>query len=110
MKKILLAATLTSLLVLPIVSLAQIEPIPPGPQTPQAIIDIIDRVANWFFAILLAAAVIFIVLAAYQFLTSGGDPARVGTARQSLIYALIGVAVAFLARGLVTLVRLALGL
>jgi len=109
MKRILLVTTLINLLVLPVISLA-IETIPPGPSTPEELIGIIDRIANWVFAILLAAAVIFIVIAGYQFLTSGGDPARVASARNSLLYALIGIAVGFLAKAFVTLVRLALGL
>ncbi len=109
MKKILLVPALLGLLVLPMVTLAQ-EEIPETITTPQDIIDIIDTVANWFFAILLAVAVVFILIAAYQFLTSGGDPARVGAARQSLLYAIIGIAIAFLARGIVMLVRFVLGI
>jgi len=109
MKKILLAPVLISLLALPVVALAQ-EEIPETITTPQDIIDIIETVANWFFAILIAVALIFILIAAYQFLTSGGDPARVGAARQSLLYAIIGIAIAFLARGIVMLVRFVLGI
>ena len=81
----------------------------PDPIGAGDVIGILDTVANWLFAILLALATVFIILAAFQFLTSGGDPARVGSARQSLLYALVGVAVAFLARGLVVLVRFFLG-
>jgi len=112
MKKILLAPVLLSLLILPAFVLAQgpDEEIPDIITGPGDIILIIERVANWLFAILLAVALIFIIISAYQFLTSGGDPARVTQARQALMYALIGVGVAFLAKGLVMLVRFALGI
>jgi len=104
MKKTLLAVTLISLIVLPAVSLA-LENIPIGPTSEQAIIDMLNKIADWIFTIFLAVAVIFIILAAIKFLTSGGDPGKVQSARDSLLYALIGVAVALLAKGLVALVR-----
>ena len=113
MKKKLLALATISLLVFPVAILAQVEPtetIPDTITTPQDIIVMIERVANWFFAILLAVALLFILVAAFQFLTSGGDPGKVGTARQALTYALVGIAVAFLAKGLVLLVRFILGI
>ena len=112
MKKILSAIFLVSLfLTVPVVSLAQpAEAIPDTITTPDDIIAIIDNAANWLFVILLSVALLFILIAAFQFLTSGGDPARVQSARASLMYALIGLAVAFLARGLVFLVRFVLGI
>lgn len=114
MKKILLASVLFSFLVFPVVGLAGLvapaEGIPETITGAADIINIIDNLANWLFAILLAIAMVFIILAAFQFLTSGGDPARVTSARQSLMYALVGIAIAFLARGLVFLVRFVLGI
>jgi len=104
MKKFLLSLSLISLLVIPTIVLAQVEPAPE--------IDVmaaLDRIANWLFAILLVVAVIYIILAAFNFVTAGGDPAKVATARQNVMYALVGVAVAFLAKGLVALVRMVVG-
>ena len=110
MKKILLSITLISLFALPVVSLAAIETIPPGPTSIDQFIAMIDTVSNWAFAVLLAVAVVYIILSAYKFLTSGGDPGRVGEARMALLYALVGVGVAFIAKGLVYLVRVVLGI
>jgi uncharacterized membrane protein YuzA (DUF378 family) len=42
-----------------------------------------------------------IVISAFRFITSGGDSNRVSSARSTLIYALIGVAVAALAQLLI---------
>jgi hypothetical protein len=106
MKKTLLAVTLFSLFALPMVILAQIESPPMGPTSASGVIAIVNTITNWIFTIFLAAAVIFIIMAAVQFLTSGGDPGKVANARNSLLYALVGVAVAVLAKALIALVRL----
>ncbi len=39
-------------------------------------------------------AVVVIVISGYQFLTSNGDPAKAAKARQTLLYAIIGLVVA----------------
>lgn len=103
MKKILLIPVLMSLLLLPIISLAQ-EPWP-AITGPQDLIDKLDIVARWLMTIVFIIAAIFIVVAAYKFVTSGGDPAAVTSARQAILYALIGVAVALLAWGIVQVVK-----
>jgi len=46
-------------------------------------------------------AVIMIIVAGFKYLTSGGDSNRVGNAKQTLIYAIIGLIVAALAQLLV---------
>jgi len=108
MKKTLLAVILLSLFALPMVILA-LETPPIGPTSEAGILAIVDTITNWIFTIFLAAAVIFIIMAAIQFLTSGGDPGKVGSARNSLLYALIGVAVAVMAKALIALVRIIVG-
>jgi Type IV secretion system pilin len=50
------------------------------------------------------AAVFMIVLSGFRYITSGGDSAKVGAAKNALIYALVGVAVVVLARVLVSFV------
>src|SRR3989338_3436211 len=42
-------------------------------------------------------AVIFIVVAGIEFVTSGGDPKKLGSASSTLTYAIIGLAVTILA-------------
>jgi len=49
-------------------------------------------------------AVIIIIIAGIKFMTSQGDPQKINTARNQIIYALVGIAVAALAQGLVALV------
>jgi len=49
-------------------------------------------------------AVIVLIVAGIRFATSGGNPQSVGNVRNTIIYALVGIAVAALAQALVQLV------
>lgn len=48
-----------------------------------------------------AAAIILIIAAAIRFVTSGGDPGNVKKARDTVLYALIGIAIVILARTII---------
>ena len=62
------------------------------------------NVRDWLFYILLTIAAIFIIVAAYYFVTASGNPEQVTKAKHLVLYALIGVLVAFMALGLVSLI------
>ncbi|MCH7828697.1 hypothetical protein IH982_02390 [Patescibacteria group bacterium] len=79
--------------------------LPEGPQTGADLLDRIALIGNWVFAIFLAMSIIYIILAAFQFVTGGGDPAQVTAARQKLIYAAVGIAIALLAAGFDDILR-----
>ncbi len=64
---------------------------------------IITNIATWFYRIVLAVAVFFALLAAFNYLT--GDPKKVQKAHQQLLYVIIGVAVALISFGIVSLVN-----
>lgn len=61
-------------------------------------------VVNWMFGILLILAVVFIVWAALLYLTSGGDEEKTKKAREMIIAAVIAIAIAILARAIVSFV------
>lgn len=65
------------------------------------IISAIVRILSYVVGIV---AVIMIVVAGFKYITSGGDSGRVSSAKSTLIYALVGLAVAALAQFLVTFV------
>lgn len=65
----------------------------------------LDQISTWVFQGLLIIAGIFLIIAGYFFVTGGGEPEKVNKARQMLINALIGVAIAVGAKGLVMLVQ-----
>ena len=66
---------------------------------------VLDKVTNVLFTVLLSVAAIFIIIAGYQYVTATGDPEKLTKARQSLIYAIVGVIIAFGARGVVKLIE-----
>lgn len=98
MRKFLSFLILIGFLTLPGIGLAQ--------ETADDVIRIFERIANWLFSFLLIAAVIMIVVAGFLFVTAGGKPEQITKARNIIIYALIGVVVAVLARGLVDLIQI----
>jgi hypothetical protein len=68
------------------------------------LLAIINRVQAWLFWILMSLAVVFILVSAYLFLGSGGDPKKVEAAKNQLIYSIIAVAVALLAKAFIGIV------
>ncbi|BCX15873.1 MAG: hypothetical protein KatS3mg098_102 [Candidatus Parcubacteria bacterium] len=115
-KKILLGAS-TLLLVWGItgslVALAQFtpgQPPPPpvpvtGPTTIGEGVGVFVKIVQWIYTILFIVATLFIILAAYNFVTSKGDQTKVGTAKKMLMYAVIGIAVGLLSYTIVYFVQ-----
>jgi hypothetical protein len=62
----------------------------------------VQQIIQIVLASLAAIAVLIIVLAGLKFVTSQGDPQGVAKARQAIIFALIGLAVAVSAEAIVT--------
>jgi hypothetical protein len=67
--------------------------------------EILDRALNWFFGIALSVAAIMLVYAGFTYVTASGNEEKIKTATKTLIFALIGVAIALLAKGLPMLVQ-----
>jgi hypothetical protein len=103
MKKI-LAFFSSALLLFPALALSAYQIVPETLNSPEDLEAKIVFIGNWLFTILLVLAVIFIVLAAYKYLMSGGGE-EVGAAHKMLLYAAVAVAVALLARGMVEVVK-----
>ena len=55
--------------------------------------------AFWLFWILIILTVVFVLIAAYLYLTSGGDAEKVKKATKLLTFAAVAVVVALIARG-----------
>ena len=49
-------------------------------------------------------------MGAFQFLTAGGDATKVASARDKLLYAAIGIAVALLSRTIIPIVKMIIGI
>lgn len=67
-------------------------------------------VVNWLFTFLIILAVVFILVAAFRYLTAGGDPEKVKGASHSLIYAAVAIVVAILARAVPLIVASLFGI
>lgn len=82
------------------------------PQDPPVVVNDIGSVftyiqtaTTWLFGILLVLAVIFLLYSAFLYLTSGGEEEKVKKAKGFLIYSIIAIVIALLARGIIALVR-----
>jgi len=69
----------------------------------------IQRIGNLLFTFLIVVAAVMLVIAGVLFVTAAGSETQVTRARNMLLYALLGIVLAVLARGLVTLLRTYLG-
>jgi hypothetical protein len=65
------------------------------------IASLAKKIINIVSLIVGATAVLFVVIGGFRYITSGGDSGKVSSAKQTIIYALIGLAVAALAQFLV---------
>lgn len=100
-KKILSLIALFIVISFPILMLAD-----SGTSLPDVTVtSVFDNIGNWLFYILVALGTIFVLVAAFQFLTAGGNPDAVTRARNTLTYALVGIGLGVLAKGLVAFVQ-----
>lgn len=105
-----IAVGATIAVALPLLAGAQggIQPTPPLPPD-TSVFDIIQRIINWAFALLLILAVAFIIWAAFLYLTSGGNEEKTGTAKKYIYAAVVAIIIAALARVVVFVVRQLVG-
>ncbi len=68
-------------------------------------LDLLETIGDWIFVVVLIIAVIFLIFAGYVFITGAGAPEKITKARNMLVWGLVGVAVAILSKGLITLVE-----
>lgn len=73
------------------------------------LITALGTVANVMFAILIALAAAFIIYAGFNFVTAAGDPEKAEKARSAIIFAIIGIVIAILAKGIVAFVQTQFG-
>lgn len=102
-------------MVLPMAALAQI-PTPPVSLPATSPVDNLSGIGlfictalNWVFYFLVIFAVVFILLAAFKYLTAAGDPEKVKAAGQQILYAAIAVGVALIAKAVPLLVGSLMG-
>jgi len=66
-------------------------------------------VTNWVFYIMTIIAVLMIVFGGFTYITAAGDPTKAGKGKSILTFAIIGLAIALIAKLIPSLVRFILG-
>ena len=94
-------ASLTGMLpyVAPLLVGAQTAPPAPITSLSGAQAFVCTVIVGWFFTGLIVLAVVFVLVAAFKYLTASGDPEKVKAASHQLIYAAVAIVVAIFARG-----------
>lgn len=99
-----------ALLALPIVAAAQVGGGSPtyAPIAPVTSLNAVGQslcnITNWLFYFLIILAVIFIIVAAFKYLTAAGEPDKVKEASHMLLYAVIAIIVGIVAKAVPGLV------
>ena len=70
----------------------------------KSIVEVVETIGSYVIGILVIVAVFYVLWAAYTFITAAGDTEKITSARNRIMYAGIGIIVALLAQGIVSLV------
>lgn len=71
--------------------------------------QLIYNIVNFLFWISLPVGALMIVFAAFYFLTSGGDPAKIKTAKDIIFWTIVGIIVLFLSAAILAFIKEMLG-
>ena len=99
MKKILWAITVLAV-ALPVLA---IEP-PPVTNPPFPEVDLwvmVNKALTWFLFFVVLAAVVMIVMAGWEYVQAAGDSKKIQAALNRIIYAVVGIVVALLAKAII---------
>lgn len=83
-------------------TLAQGSPV----STPDKIFQILAKVTRYVYTIFFIVAVIFIILAAFSFLTAKGDPEKINSSRSQILWAVVAIAIALISVGAAQIILL----
>jgi len=73
------------------------------------LLNTLYNITDWIFLVLVALAGIFVIIGAMTLLTASGDPTKVASGRNYILYAMIGLLVAFLAKAVPNIVKMIMG-
>lgn len=66
--------------------------------------EVITTISNTILLLVGVVAVLFLILGGFQYVTSGGNPEQVNKAKNTILYAIIGIVAALIAYVAVTFV------
>jgi len=74
------------------------------------LLNTIYSVTNWIFVILVGVVTIFVILGAFTIVTAAGSPEKLKSGKDYILYAAIGLLVAFLAKAIPGIVKIIVGI
>ncbi len=72
---------------------------------PGQIFNILSRIVQYVYTIFFVVAVIFIIIAAFNFLTGGDNPEKIKGAQKQILWAAVAIAIALLSLGAAQIVK-----
>jgi len=66
---------------------------------------LVNNIINFLFYIAIALTPLMVVIGAFNILTSGGDPKKVATGKNIIVYSLLAFAIISLAKGMVAMIK-----
>jgi len=69
------------------------------------IYNILGKIVSYTYAIFFIVAVFFILLAAFSFLTARGDPQKIISARNQILWAVVAIVIALLSVGAEAIIK-----
>ncbi len=111
MNKFSKVALITAVVLLPVLAMAQgagISEVKPLSGDTN-IATLMGKVANWATGLLIALSTLFIIFAAFLYVTAGADPGNVDKAKTIIMYAVIGIVVALLSQVVAGVVKAVIG-
>jgi hypothetical protein len=102
-KKLIISFALTALIVLPVTAMAVTIPAAPG-GTLTDFATIATNILGLMWKVFIVLFFIILFVAAFLFLTAQGDPGKLTTARQALIWAAVSLAIAVITFSLPTII------
>ena len=108
-KKLIIALSAVSLMAMPLAAMAAFDPGGTPNSVNLNIVQIINIILNFMWPIFAGFAVIMFLVAGFIFLTASGDPGKVETARQAVLWGVVGVVVGLIAFSIPLIIRQTLG-
>jgi hypothetical protein len=74
------------------------------------LLNSVYTVTDWIFIFLMALSALMIIIGAFNYVTSAGDPGKTEKGRSYIMYAAIGIAVALFAKAIPAIVKMMIGM
>jgi len=71
--------------------------------------DLIRVITNYIFYLAIIIAPVMIIIGAFMFMTSAGDPKKVSTGKNIILWTVVGLAVILFSKGIMSLIKSVLG-